>query len=436
MTARERYSRSGLRAAQEVSSRSSAETCRGHRRPLTLACVLASAAALSIPFAITSHAQNAQRGPIQTPGGGRGPGAAPDANDPANAGADLSPKPPVLPLSPQEEAKRLSLPPGYRMEPVLSDPLIEDPAQIAFDGNGRMFVVELRGYFQTPEGIDLIPPIGRISMHEDRDNDGVFERHSVFVDKLVFPRFVMPFGANAILTMETNADEVWKYTDTNGDGVADKKELFATSFGRAGNMESQQASLFWAMDNWLYSTVNAFRLRWTPNGLVKEPTGTEQLAMGRDAGQRRQGLVPGRRQRDARILPVPGPLRELCAAGSIRARPEHRLGRADQDRRHPGGTAGHSHAGWLADLCHGRRRERDLSWRSAAERSRSATICTAKSWLASCDGSGRSRPKASRSCGTSIRAPSSFDRWIRCFARPTSRQVRTARSTSPTCIAA
>ena len=59
------------------------------------------------------------------------------------------------------------------MEPVLSDPLIEDPAQIAFDGNGRMFVVELRGYFQTPEGIDLIPPIGRISMHEDRDNDGV-----------------------------------------------------------------------------------------------------------------------------------------------------------------------------------------------------------------------------------------------------------------------
>jgi mono/diheme cytochrome c family protein len=280
MTARERHSRSGSRAAQEVSSRSLAETCREHRRPLTLACVLACAAALSIPFALTSHAHNAQRGPIQTPGGGRGPGAAPDANDPANAGADLTPKPPVLPLSPQEEVKRLSLPPGYRMAPVLSEPIIEDPAQIAFDGNGRMFVVELRGYFQTPEGIDLIPPIGRISMHEDRDNDGVFERHSVFVDKLVFPRFVLPFGANTILTMETNADEVWKYTDTNGDGVADKRELFVTGFGRAGNMESQQASLFWAMDNWLYSTVNAFRLRWTPNGIVKEPTGPNSSQWG------------------------------------------------------------------------------------------------------------------------------------------------------------
>jgi mono/diheme cytochrome c family protein len=247
---------------------------------LTAAGVAVALAALLSPLAPISHAQNAGRGAIQTPGGGRGPGAAPDANDPANANADLSPKPPVLPVSAVEQARRFWLPPGYRLEPVLSDPIVEDPAQIAFDGNGRMFVVELRGYFQTPEGIDLIPPIGRISMHEDRDSDGVYERHSVFVDKLVFPRFVTPFGANAILAMETNADEVWKYTDINADGVADKKELFATSFGRAGNMESQQSSLFWAMDNWLYSTVNAFRLRWTPNGLLKEPTGPNSSQWG------------------------------------------------------------------------------------------------------------------------------------------------------------
>jgi mono/diheme cytochrome c family protein/glucose/arabinose dehydrogenase len=229
---------------------------------------------------VIAYAQNAGRGAIQTPGGGRGPGAAPGAKDPANADADLSPKPPVRALSPAEEARQLWLPPGYRMEAVLSEPIIEDPAQIAFDGNGRMFIVELRGYYQTPEGIDLIPPIGRISMHEDRDNDGTYEHHSVFVDKLVFPRFVLPFGRGTILTMETNADEVWKYTDTDDDGVADRKELFTTGFGRAGNMESQQASLFWAMDNWLYSTVNAFRLRWTPHGLLREPTGPNSSQWG------------------------------------------------------------------------------------------------------------------------------------------------------------
>jgi mono/diheme cytochrome c family protein/glucose/arabinose dehydrogenase len=247
---------------------------------LTPVRLIALTALLLAPLVLLSHAQNTGRGAIQTPGGGRGPGAAPDAKDPANASADLSPKPPVQPLSPADEAKQLWLPPGYRMEPLISEPLVEDPAQIAFDGNGRMFVVELRGYFQRPDGIDLIPPIGRISMHEDRDGDGTFEHNSVFVDKLVFPRFVTPFGPNTILTMETNADEVWKYTDTNGDGVADKKELFTTNFGRAGNMESQQASLFWAMDNWMYSTVNAFRLRWTPNGLLKEPTGPNSSQWG------------------------------------------------------------------------------------------------------------------------------------------------------------
>src|SRR3954465_8944360 len=167
---------------------------------LFLAAVAAlGAAAVLSPLTQTSSAQG--RGAIQTTGGGRGPGAAPEANDPANANADLSPKPPVEPLTPEEEAKRISLPPGYRLHAVLSDPIIEDPAQVAFDGNGRMFVVELRGYFQSPDGIDLIPPIGRISMHEDRDHDGVYEHHSVFVDRLIFPRFVVPFGANTILTM-------------------------------------------------------------------------------------------------------------------------------------------------------------------------------------------------------------------------------------------
>jgi putative membrane-bound dehydrogenase-like protein len=237
------------------------------------------AAALTVLLSVAG-AQYAGRGAIQTPTGGRGPGAAPDANDPANAHADLSPKPPVVPLTPAEQATRFWLPPGYRIAPVLSEPIVEDPAQIAFDGNGRLFVVELRGYVQTPDGIDLIPPIGRISMHQDRDNDGSYEHHTVFVDKLTFPRFVLPFGANSILTMETNADDVWKYSDTNGDGVADTKELFTTNFGRAGNMESQQASLFWAMDNWMYSTVNAFRLRWTPNGVVREATGPNSSQWG------------------------------------------------------------------------------------------------------------------------------------------------------------
>jgi mono/diheme cytochrome c family protein len=212
--------------------------------------------------------------------GGRGGLGGPNETDPANAAADFTKAPPVLPLSPAEQAKHFVLQPGYRLEAVLTDPVIEEPTAIAFDGNGRMFVLEDRGYMQDADAGGERDPVGRISLHEDVNGDGVYEKHSVFVDKLVFPRFVTPFGANSVLTMETDADEVWRYTDTNNDGMADKKEFFAAGFGRAGNVEHQQAFLTWTMDNWLYSTVNAFRARWTPNGVRREPTGSNGAQWG------------------------------------------------------------------------------------------------------------------------------------------------------------
>lgn len=193
---------------------------------------------------------------------------------------DYSPQPPILPVSPAEEQKRFVLQPGYHLEPVLTEPVIEEPAAIAFDGNGRMFVLELRTYMQDADATNELVPGGRISMHEDTDGDGVYDKHTVFVDHLVFPRFVMPIGANAVLTMNSNEDDVYKYTDTNGDGVADKKELFTTGFGRSGNVEHQQAFLYWGLDNWMYSTYNAFRIRWTPNGVIREPTGTNGAQWG------------------------------------------------------------------------------------------------------------------------------------------------------------
>ncbi|HET7217473.1 MAG TPA: c-type cytochrome [Vicinamibacterales bacterium] len=260
----------------------------------TLGCATA---AYLLGFSLTVHSQSAQapqqlqqaqpqpQSPEQqqTQGrggrGGRGLGG-PGVNDPANAEADFTPQPPVLPLPPADQAKHFILQPGYRITPVLTDPDIQEPGAIAFDGNGRMFVLELRGYMQTADARGQLDPVGRISRHEDADNDGVYERHTVFVDKLVFPRFVLPFGANSVLTMESNADDVWQFTDTNNDGVADKKELFTSNFGRSGNVEHQQAFLYWGMDNWLYSTVNAFRVRWTPTGVKREPTGSNGAQWG------------------------------------------------------------------------------------------------------------------------------------------------------------
>ena len=195
-------------------------------------------------------------------------------------GIDLEPRPPVLPLSPDDQKKKFMLPEGYELSPVLTEPRIQQPAAITFDGNGRMYVLELRSYMLDADSKGTLEPVSGISRWEDNDNDGVYETGGMFVDSLVFPRFVLPVGPNSILSMESNADEIYKYTDTNNDGKADKKEFFTDNFGRAGNVEHQQAFLYWGMDNWLYSTVNPFRIRETPSGVVRESTGSNHAQWG------------------------------------------------------------------------------------------------------------------------------------------------------------
>jgi mono/diheme cytochrome c family protein len=203
-----------------------------------------------------------------------------DPEDPDWKGIDLEPKNPIKPLSPQEQQKLFLLPDGYKIEPVLTEPAIQQPAQIIFDGNGRMFVLELRTYMLNADSKGELEPTSRISRWEDKDNDGVYESGTTFVDNLIFPRFVLPYGNDCILTMESDADIIYKHTDTNGDGVADKKEFFTNKYGRSGNVEHQQAFLYYGMDNWLYSTVNAFRIRETPSGIIREKTGFNRAQWG------------------------------------------------------------------------------------------------------------------------------------------------------------
>jgi mono/diheme cytochrome c family protein len=218
----------------------------------------------------TPPAAQAPAQPAQTPPAGRGRGGL-EAD--IAAGADFSPRPPVTRLSPEDQQKRFQLPPGYKIEPVLTDPLIEDPVGVTFDGNGRMYVLEMRSYMRDAEGSNSREPISRISRHEDTDGDGKFDKHTVFADKLVMPRMAFPLGDGVILTLETDNRDMYKLTDTNGDGVADKREVFYPNVGRVTNMEWQPGGLTRALDNWLYMTYNPFRLRVMPDGkILREET--------------------------------------------------------------------------------------------------------------------------------------------------------------------
>jgi mono/diheme cytochrome c family protein len=232
-----------------------------------------------------AQAPPAPQGPAAPPApttppqaGGRpgGPGRNP------NAGADFTPRAPIPAKSPEDQAKTFYVPPGYRMELVVAEPDVISPAVIEFDGNGRMYVVEFVSYMLDADGTGAHDPISRITRFESTKGDGRYDKRTVFADKLVLPRMVLPLEDGVILTHETDSDDVIRLTDTNGDGVADRKEVVysGVGVGRDGNLEHQQNQFVWGLDNWIYSTYNAFRFRWTPTGFVREPTGNNGAQWG------------------------------------------------------------------------------------------------------------------------------------------------------------
>ena len=252
---------------------------------LALISAVALIAAGLNPLARTQAAGGQAPGPLAAgpapqggAAGGRGAGGnragGPGLGDAANVGGDYGPKPPVVALSAEEEAKRFILPPGYRLELVLSEQDIISPAVMAFDGNGRLYIAEERSYMLDVDAGHQHEATSRISVHESSKGDGNFDRHSVFADNLLFPRMILPLD-KGILTNETHSDDVLLLTDTNGDGVADTRQVFYTGVGngRSGNIQQAQSGFVWALDNWIYSTYNAFCFRWTPRGILREPSG-------------------------------------------------------------------------------------------------------------------------------------------------------------------
>lgn len=187
--------------------------------------------------------------------------------DTGNAGEGSSVAPP---LSPSDSIATMEIQPGYQLTPVLTEPNIAEPSAIAWDGNGRMYVVEMRSYMQDIDGTDELTPTSRVSRHEDTDGDGIYDKHTVFADHLILPRMVLPL-LDRVIIGETDTLDLKSYQDTDDDGVADKIEMWHEGGPRGGNLEHQPSGLIWNLDNWIYTTYNNYRLRFTGGKAVSEP---------------------------------------------------------------------------------------------------------------------------------------------------------------------
>ena len=108
------------------------------------------------------------------------------------------------PLSPAKSLGKFTIFDDLEIDQVLAEPLVKQPVFLNFDERGRMWVVQYQQY-PHPAGLkmtsrdnywravyDKVPPPppnhirgrDKITIHEDTDGDGMFDRHKTFIEGL------------------------------------------------------------------------------------------------------------------------------------------------------------------------------------------------------------------------------------------------------------
>ncbi len=169
------------------------------------------------------------------------------------------------PTRPEKAAEKIELHPEFDISLVAAEPLINKAMNLDWDARGRLWVAETPEY---PNGLrkantdiwkdsgSAVPgeydrePLDRISILTDTNGDGVMDKKQVFADKLeLVTSFV--FHQNGVIACA--APDIWYLEDTDGDEVADKRTKIYTGLG-AGDTHAVINNLRWGLDGWIYAT--------------------------------------------------------------------------------------------------------------------------------------------------------------------------------------
>lgn len=147
----------------------------------------------------------------------------------------------------------LTVPPGFSVELAAGPPLLNRPIVADFDEEGRLYVADSSG---SNDKVDkqLAERPHRIVRLEDIDGDGTFDKSIVFADRMMFPEGAMWLDGSLYVAAPPS---IWKLTDTDGDGVADRREEWfegKTLTGCANDLHGPSPG----PDGWIYWTKGAF----------------------------------------------------------------------------------------------------------------------------------------------------------------------------------
>ncbi len=156
---------------------------------------------------------------------------------------------------------------GFKLQAIASEPFIEAPVSMDFDNDGRIWVVEMKGYMQNLEGTGQEMPNGTITILEDLDNDGITDHSKVFIDSLILPRAIAHVYGGLLYAEPPN---LWFVNIKNDKPV--NRVLVDSLYSDGGNVEHQPNGLMMHIDNWIYSAKSNFRYQIKNGKWVKEPT--------------------------------------------------------------------------------------------------------------------------------------------------------------------
>ncbi|MCA9198566.1 MAG: HEAT repeat domain-containing protein [Planctomycetales bacterium] len=151
------------------------------------------------------------------------------------------------------DQRTFQIPAGFVLEKVAGPPLIERPISADFDDRGRLFVTESSGTNDNVQS-QLEQKPHRILRLEDTDGDGSYDQRTVFAEDMMFPEGAMWLDGSLYVAAPP---EIWKLTDTNDDGVAERREVWfdgKTLTGCANDLHGPYAG----PDGYVYWCKGAF----------------------------------------------------------------------------------------------------------------------------------------------------------------------------------
>jgi len=147
----------------------------------------------------------------------------------------------------------LTVPDGFEIERVAGPPLVNRPIVADFDEQGRLYVADSSGSNDKTDQQVVTRP-HRIVRLVDTNGDGRFDTSTVFADRMMLPEGTMWFEGSLYVAAPPS---IWKLTDADGDGVAERREEWMqgkTLTGCANDLHGP----YLGPDGWIYWTKGAF----------------------------------------------------------------------------------------------------------------------------------------------------------------------------------